>query len=323
METAKAFQIRLNRELQQNCLHYCQEHDVLRSLIQQQNCSIKFQVTKSKTQMGSDMEIDLPIISNGTYGCTDTIMADREVSTATMLVHLTAYATGNRAHTESCENYCTKRIKLIRGLQKTADKYLRRHFKTDDLRTEQLRKHVNTALRAATLGFDIHGMIPLKVQQFRWGDETIVQTTNEYIIPPAVAQGIVNCVAKGLRSLRNALSANPKSIELIVDAGELVYPTTMPGGFDATLFRLQMAMNHLRWRECNGKHLLLDFVTNYDNNCISITSTNEMKRLCKVWKVLDDGRKGEKQLYKPGYCRYPMPGQQVPRQVAASWLKPV
>jgi hypothetical protein len=75
--------------------------------------------------------------------------------------------------------------------------------------------------------------------------------TNEYIIPPAVARGIVNCVAKGLRSLRNTLSAKLKLVEPIIGAGEstwlkfalhdmtpegkAVYPKTMPGEFDATL----------------------------------------------------------------------------------------
>ncbi|KAG1874141.1 hypothetical protein C8R48DRAFT_669747 [Suillus tomentosus] len=228
METAKASlnisnraRSRITTKLRN--AHLTIKHDVLRSLIQQQNCSIKFQVTKSKTQMGSDMEIDPPIIFNGTYGCTDSIMADREVSTATMLVHLTAYASERPDPSLSLQPETGRTLKAARttALKGSNSFAACRKLQINDLRTEQLRKRVNIALRTATLGFDIHGMMPhyrsADYAQPR-GDETIVQTTNEYIIPPAVARGIANCVAKGLRSLRNTLSANPKSVEPIVDA---------------------------------------------------------------------------------------------------------
>ncbi|KAG2103030.1 hypothetical protein BD769DRAFT_1393578 [Suillus cothurnatus] len=214
----------------------------LRSLTQQ-NCSIKFK----SMQMGSNMEIDLPIISSRTYGCTDTIMANEETGP------LTNIATGNSAQTESRENYCPKRTKLVRGLQKTADKYLQCHFKKDDPRTERLCERVHIALHAATLGVDVHGMV-LHYRSTDYSqpeDKRKIQMTNEYIIPPAVARGIMNCVAKGLRSLRNTLSAKLKLVEPIIGAGEstwlkfalhdvtpegkAVYPKTMPGEFDATL----------------------------------------------------------------------------------------
>ncbi|KAG1810288.1 uncharacterized protein HD556DRAFT_1436004 [Suillus plorans] len=171
------------------------------------------------------MKLDLPITSSGTYGCVDTIMADDETGP------LAVVPAGNQTHIESGDNNSPKRAKLVRGLQKTADKYLQRHFEANDPHTEELHERVHIALRAAMLGVNIDGMEPRPKTahhtQSTEGEPTIVQMTNKYIIPPAMARAIVNCLAKGLQSLRNTLSAKSK----VLDLGEL-YPGTMPGGLD-------------------------------------------------------------------------------------------
>ncbi|KAG1796611.1 hypothetical protein EV424DRAFT_1546940 [Suillus variegatus] len=178
-----------------------------------------------ETRMGSAMELDRPITFSGTYGCLDTIMADDETGP------LAVVPSGSQAHIQSGENHSPKRERLVRGLQKTADKYLLRHFQANDPHTEELRERINIALRAAMLGADVDNMVPRPKTahhtKSKEGEPAIIQTTDEYIIPPAMARCIVNCVAKGLQSLRNTLSIKSQ----VLDFGE-VYPDTMPGGLD-------------------------------------------------------------------------------------------
>ncbi|KAG1785052.1 uncharacterized protein HD556DRAFT_1314594 [Suillus plorans] len=115
-----------------------------------------------ETRMGSAMELDQPITFSGTYGCLDTIMADDEVST-TASDGSTTYA-----HIQSGENHSAKRERLVRGLQKTAD---------------------NTPSRHA--GADVDNMVPCPKTahhtKSKEGEPAIIQTTDEYIIPPTIA----------------------------------------------------------------------------------------------------------------------------------------
>ncbi|KAG2102304.1 hypothetical protein BD769DRAFT_1671462 [Suillus cothurnatus] len=105
---------------------------------------------------GSDMDIDLPISSaSGTYGCVDTAMEDDEIRPLALV------PVGNIVSNESEGHRSPKRRRLVRGLQKTVDKYIQRHLETKDPRTDRVRKRVHIALQAALVCVDVDDMVLL------------------------------------------------------------------------------------------------------------------------------------------------------------------
>ncbi|KAG1810519.1 hypothetical protein EV424DRAFT_1349903 [Suillus variegatus] len=128
--------------------------------------------------IGSDMDIDLPMSSaSGTYGCVDTAMEDDEL-TKYKIRSLAVVPVKNIACGKSEGHQSPKRRRLVRGLQKTADKYIQRHFKTTDPRTDQVRKRVHIALQAALVCVDVDDMVLLLQRPDRPCDKRTPFTQN-------------------------------------------------------------------------------------------------------------------------------------------------
>ncbi|KAG2046079.1 hypothetical protein BDR06DRAFT_1015035 [Suillus hirtellus] len=168
------------------------------------------------TRKGSDMDIDLPMrCTSGTYGCVDTAMEDDETRS------LAIVPVGNVAGCESEGYQSPKKRRLVRGLQKTVDRYIQRHLETNDPRTDHIRKRMHIALQAALLCTDIDDML---VQTPRDENKPKFQPTDDYLVPHAVAYYIVNGVTSGLRSLGIALSTALNNLKTITGTG-----STIPG----------------------------------------------------------------------------------------------
>ncbi|KAG2757203.1 hypothetical protein P692DRAFT_20867785 [Suillus brevipes Sb2] len=180
--------------------------------------------------MGSAMDLDLPISAgngtNGTYGCTDALMAYDEVGPLAIVpvpIH-SSYQTPK------------KRI-LIRGLHKGMNKYIERHCKRTHPVTERLRERMYIALQTAMLGVDVDDIV-LPEARHNGEPTTEVENQNDYLISPAIArhifdqvENLIPKVKRGLQSLGAALSTKPSAP---TDGRLTGYPAKMPGEFALT-----------------------------------------------------------------------------------------
>lgn len=159
------------------------------------------------------MDLDLPISAgngtNGTYGCTDALMAYDEVGPLAIVpvpIH-SSYQTPK------------KRI-LIRGPV-----------------TERLRERMYIALQTAMLGVDVDDIV-LPEARHNGEPTNEVENQNDYLISPAIArhifdqvENLIPKVKRGLQSLGAALSTKPSAP---TDGRLTGYPAKMPGEFALT-----------------------------------------------------------------------------------------
>ncbi|KAG2363763.1 hypothetical protein BDR07DRAFT_1375536 [Suillus spraguei] len=136
--------------------------------------------------MGSDMDLDQPITSSGTYGCVDTVMADEEIK------HLSIVSMSKiRSKGRWYQYWSPKKRKFICDLHKGINKYIDPHGKGKHMRTNQLHKREYIALQAALLEVNADEiMLPEEssdeVQTYEIRENNGFQ--EDYLISPAVAQ---------------------------------------------------------------------------------------------------------------------------------------
>ncbi|KAG2108737.1 uncharacterized protein F5147DRAFT_652725 [Suillus discolor] len=188
--------------------------------------------------MGSAVDLDLPISAgnrtNGTYGCTDVLMAYDEVGP--LAIVLVPFHSSYQM---------PKKINLIRGLHKGMNKYIERHCKRMHPVTERLWERMYIVLQTAMLGIDVDDIVlpeacyngELTTEVENQNVTQIIHSTpiNDYLISPAIArqifdqvENLIPKVKRGLQSLGAALSTKPSAPM----GGRLTgYPATMPGEF--------------------------------------------------------------------------------------------
>ncbi|KAG1843217.1 hypothetical protein C8R48DRAFT_678778 [Suillus tomentosus] len=172
--------------------------------------------------MGSAMDLDLPnSTGNGTYSCMDTLMMDDEVEPFAIvpITYRSSYQT-------------PKTRNLIRGLHKSANKYIDRHCKKKHPITERLSERIYIALHTATLGIDVEDIVLPEVREQTIEVAKQSELPTDHLISPAIARrifnGVMPKVKRGLQSLGAALIVKSS----VPVGGYLTgYPATMPGEF--------------------------------------------------------------------------------------------
>ncbi|KAG2367153.1 hypothetical protein BDR07DRAFT_1373128, partial [Suillus spraguei] len=194
--------------------------------------------------IGSDMDIDLPMSSaSGTYGCVDTAMEDEEHKMLLAVVPVGDFVGG-----ESEGHQFPKRRRLVRGLHKTVEKYMQRHLDTKDPRTDQVRERVHIALQAALVCVDVNDVV-LPMQSLDGGNKP-AQQTDDYLIPYAIANRIVNGVTSGLQLLGIALSTTSKDLKPTSRAVSTIWQFVLLKGAGDFL-RAPFLARHSHFENCN------------------------------------------------------------------------
>ncbi|KAG1793377.1 hypothetical protein EV424DRAFT_1354237 [Suillus variegatus] len=175
-------------------------------------------------QMGSDMDLDLPINGrSGTYGCVDSVMSDNEEIKPLAIIPMIA------VEARRYQYQSPKKRKLLRGLHKIIDKYIDHHCKRKHASTDQIRERMYIALQAALLDVDVDEIIlpDATSDQVQAGKNRGNQ--EEYLISLEVAQRFFNGInyiiprraKRVLQSLGTALTTRSSIPSIINTTSEL------------------------------------------------------------------------------------------------------
>ncbi|KAG2115328.1 uncharacterized protein F5147DRAFT_649698 [Suillus discolor] len=174
------------------CSHFLKKYEIqelkwgIRASMKSYECELQ-RHQDNDVWMGSDMDLDRPITSSGTYGCADTVMADDEIEHLS-IVSMTKIRSEGRWY----QYQSPKKRKFICDLHKGVNKYIDRHCKGKHMRTNQLRKRIYIALQAALLEVDVDEiMLP---EESSDEVQTYEGFQEDYLISPAVAQRILDGV---------------------------------------------------------------------------------------------------------------------------------